>query len=201
MAKLTRQLLLENPIDQYIKWQQDAFEAGGHKLSSMALATTGLEGMPSIRTVLLKEVTKVGFVFYSNYNSEKGRQIQENPKASILFYWESLERQVRVSGAAEKLTASESDEYFQSRPRGAQVGAIASPQSDRIENRAELEVRYRSIAEKYEGVSVKRPKNWGGYRLLPESFEFWQGRSDRLHDRFRYYLDGAGIWVIERLAP
>ena len=201
MAKLTRQLLLENPIDQYIKWQQDAFEAGGHKLSSMALATTGLEGMPSIRTVLLKEVTKVGFVFYSNYNSEKGRQIQENPKASILFYWESLERQVRVSGAAEKLTASESDEYFQSRPRGAQVGAIASPQSDRIENRAELEVRYRSIAEKYEGVSVKRPKNWGGYRLLPESFEFWQGRSDRLHERFRYYLDGAGIWVIERLAP
>ncbi|MFL2651949.1 MAG: pyridoxamine 5'-phosphate oxidase [Anaerolineales bacterium] len=201
MAKLTRQLLLENPIDQYIKWQKDAFEAGGHKLSSMALATTGLEGMPSIRTVLLKEVTKVGFVFYSNYNSEKGRQIQENPKASILFYWESLERQVRVSGAAEKLTASESDEYFQSRPRGAQVGAIASPQSDRIENRAELEVRYRSIAEKYEGVSVKRPKNWGGYRLLPESFEFWQGRSDRLHDRFRYYLDGAGIWVIERLAP
>jgi pyridoxamine-phosphate oxidase len=201
MAKLTRQLLLENPIDQYIKWQQDAFEAGGHKLSSMALATTGLEGMPSIRTVLLKEVTKVGFVFYSNYNSEKGRQIQENPKASILFYWESLERQVRVNGAAEKLTASESDEYFQSRPRGAQVGAIASPQSDRIENRAELEVRYRSIAEKYEGVSVKRPKNWGGYRLLPESFEFWQGRSDRLHDRFRYYLDGAGIWVIERLAP
>ena len=201
MAKLTRQLLLENPIDQYIKWQQDAFEAGGHKLSSMALATTGLEGMPSIRTVLLKEVTKVGFVFYSNYNSEKGRQIQENPKASILFYWESLERQVRVSGAAEKLTASESDEYFLSRPRGAQVGAIASPQSDRIENRAELEVRYRSIAEKYEGVSVKRPKNWGGYRLLPESFEFWQGRSDRLHDRFRYYLDGAGIWVVERLAP
>mgnify|MGYP002884392974 FL=1 len=188
-------------MDQYIKWQQEAYEADGHKLSSMALATTGLEGMPSIRTVLLKEVTKVGFVFYSNYNSEKGRQIQENPKASILFYWESLERQVRVSGTVEKLTAVESDDYFQSRPRGAQIGAIASPQSDRIENRAELEVRYRSIAEKYEGVSVKRPKNWGGYRLLPESFEFWQGRSDRLHDRFRYYLDGAGIWVIERLAP
>ena len=201
MAKLTRQLLCDNPIDQYIKWQQDAYEAGGHKLSSMALATTGSDRIPSIRTVLLKEVTKVGFVFYSNYNSNKGRQIQENPKASILFYWESLERQVRASGAVEKLNSIESDDYFQSRPRGAQIGAIASPQSNRIENRAELEVRYRVIAEKYEGVSVERPKNWGGYRLLPETFEFWQGRSDRLHDRFQYCLDGAGIWVIERLAP
>ena len=201
MAKLTRQLLFENPIDQYIKWQQEAYEADGHKLSSMALATAGSNGIPSIRTVLLKEVTKAGFVFYSNYNSEKGRQIQENPKASILFYWESLERQVRVSGGVEKLTPVESDDYFQSRPRGAQIGAIASPQSDRIENRDELEVRYRVIAEKYERISVERPKDWGGYRLLPETFEFWQGRSDRLHDRFQYCLDGAGIWVIERLAP
>ena len=201
MAKLTRQLLFENPIDQYIKWQQEAYKADGHKLSSMALATAGSNGIPSIRTVLLKEVTKAGFVFYSNYNSEKGRQIQENPKASILFYWESLERQVRVSGVVEKLTPVESDDYFQSRPRGAQIGAIASPQSDRIENRDELEVRYRVIAEKYERISVERPKDWGGYRLLPETFEFWQGRSDRLHDRFQYCLDGAGIWVIERLAP
>lgn len=201
MAKLTRQSLCKNPIDQYIKWQQDAYEAGGHKLSSMALATTGSDRIPSIRTVLLKEVTQVGFVFYSNYNSDKGRQIQENPNASILFYWESLERQVRVSGTVEKLTPIESDDYFRSRPRGAQIGAIASPQSDRIDNRAELEVRYRVIAEKYEGDSVERPKNWGGYRLLPETFEFWQGRSDRLHDRFQYCLDGAGIWVIERLAP
>jgi len=201
MTKLTRQLLLENPIEQYVKWQQDSFEAGGHKLSSMALATTGSDGNPSIRTVLLKEVTKEGFVFYSNYNSEKGRQIQENPKASILFYWESLERQVRVSGAVKKITSVESDVYFRSRPRGAQIGAIASPQSDRIENRAELEVRYKAISKKYEGISVERPKNWGGYRLLPELFEFWQGSSDRLHDRFLYYLDGAGIWVIERLAP
>ena len=198
MTKLTRQLLLENPIEQYVKWQQDSFEAGGHKLSSMALATTGSDGNPSIRTVLLKEVTKEGFVFYSNYNSEKGRQIQENPKASILFYWESLERQVRVSGAVKKITSVESDVYFRSRPRGAQIGAIASPQSDRIENRAELEVRYKAISKKYEGISVERPKNWGGYRLLPELFEFWQGSSDRLHDRFLYYLDGAGIWVIER---
>ena len=167
----------------------------------MALATTGSDGIPSIRTVLLKEVTKLGFVFYSNYNSEKGRQIEENPKASILFYWESLERQVRVSGSVEKLTSVESDGYFRSRPRGAQIGAIASPQSDRIENRAELEVRYREIADRYKGVSVERPKNWGGYRLLPELFEFWQGSSDRLHDRFMYRLDGDEIWVIERLAP
>ena len=201
MTKLTRQLLCENPIDQYIKWQQDAYEAGGHKLSSMVLATTGLDRNPSVRIVLLKEVTKAGFAFYSNYNSDKGRHIQENPNASILFYWESLERQVRVSGAVEKLTASESDDYFQSRPSGAQIGAIASPQSERIENRSELESRYRVIADKYEGVSVERPKDWGGYRLFPEIFEFWQGRSDRLHDRFRYCLDGAGIWVIERLAP
>ncbi|HCU79830.1 MAG: pyridoxamine 5'-phosphate oxidase [Chloroflexi bacterium] len=201
MAKLTRQLLLENPIDQYVKWQQDAFEAGGHKLSSMALATTGSNGIPSIRTVLLKEVTKLGFVFYSNYNSKKGRQIQENPNGAILFYWESLERQVKVTGAVEKVTSIESDDYFQSRPRAAQIGAIASPQSDCIENRDELEVRYREIAEKYEGRSVERPNNWGGYRLLPQLFEFWQGRSDRLHDRFQYYLDGTGSWVVERLAP
>ena len=201
MAKLTKQLLCENPIDQYIKWQQDAYESGGHRLSSRALATTGSDGIPSIRTVLLKEVTKLGFVFYSNYNSEKGRQIAENPKASILFYWESLERQVRVSGSVEKLTSVESDGYFRSRPRGAQIGAIASPQSERIENRAELEVRYREVADRYEGVSVERPKNWGGYRLLPELFEFWQGSSDRLHDRFMYYLDGDEIWLIERLAP
>ena len=201
MRKLYKQCLLEDPIEQFHKWQQEAFDAGGHRLSSMALATAGADGLPSIRTVLLKGITHEGFVFYSNYHSEKGRQIEDNPGASILFYWENLKRQVRVCGNVEKLSPNESNKYFDSRPRGAQIGAVASPQSKRIENRAELEDRYRRVAKKYEGKSVERPSNWGGYRLVPESLEFWQGRTDRLHDRFQYNLDDTGIWSIERLAP
>ena len=201
MRELSKHSLLKDPIEQFRKWQQEAFDSGGHRLSSMSLATAGTDGNPSIRTVLLKGVSDEGFVFYSNYNSEKGRQIEENPRASILFYWENLERQVRVRGNVDKLSEAESDEYFQSRPRGAQIGAVASPQSERIEDRVELEDRYRVIAKKYQGMLIDRPNNWGGYRLVPKSLEFWQGRNDRLHDRFLYNLEEDGIWSKERLAP
>jgi pyridoxamine 5'-phosphate oxidase len=201
MRKLSRHCLFENPIDQFRKWQQDAFESGGHRLSPMFLSTAGADGLPSIRTVLLKGFSNEGFLFYSNYDSEKGRQIEENWSVSVLFYWENLERQVRICGNVKKLSAIESDKYFQSRPRDAQIGAVASPQSERIEDRAELEDRYKLVAKKFDGMLVQRPINWGGYRLVPVSLEFWQGRKDRLHDRFIYKLGANDTWSKERLAP
>ena len=201
MRKLSKHCLFENPIDQFRKWQQDAFESDRHRLSPMFLSTAGADGLPSIRTVLLKGFSNEGFLFYSNYDSEKGHQIEENPSVSVLFYWENLERQVRICGDVTKLSAIESDKYFQSRPRDAQIGAVASPQSERIEDRAELEDRYKLVAKKFDGMLVQRPNNWGGYRLVPVSLEFWQGRKDRLHDRFRYKLGVNDTWSKERLAP
>ena len=201
MRKLSKDCLFENPIDQFRKWQRDAFESGGHRLSPMFLSTVGADGLPSIRTVLLKGFSNEGFLFYSNYDSKKGRQIEENPSVSVLFYWENLQRQVRICGNAKKLSAIESDKYFQSRPRYAQIGAVASPQSERIEDRAELEDKYKLVAKKFDGMLIQRPNNWGGYRLVPVSLEFWQGRKDRLHDRIRYKLGANDTWSKERLAP
>jgi pyridoxamine 5'-phosphate oxidase len=167
----------------------------------MTLATTSADGQASARIVLLKEVSQNGFVFYTNYDSRKGRELAVNPRAALVFYWPQLERQVRITGAVVKTSRSESEAYFHTRPRGSQIAAWASWQSSVIRDRAVLEARVKKLEAKYAGVSVPLPPNWGGYRLRPESIEFWQGRPNRLHDRLRYSREAGGGWKIERLAP
>jgi pyridoxamine 5'-phosphate oxidase len=167
----------------------------------MTLATTAADGQPSARIVLLKEVSQDGFVFYTNYGSRKGRELAVNPRAALVFYWPQLERQVRITGAVVKTSRSESEGYFQTRPRGSQLAAWASWQSSPIPDRDVLEARVKKLEAKYAGGSVPLPPNWGGYRLRAESIEFWQGRPNRLHDRLRYSREAGGGWKIERLAP
>jgi pyridoxamine 5'-phosphate oxidase len=169
-------------------------------LNSMTLATADKEGRPSARTVLLKGVDQRGFAFYTNYSSRKGREIEENPNAALVFYWPALERQVCVGGRVAKLPATESDAYFQSRPRGSRLAAWASNQSDVVRDRAELEAQWAEYERRHPG-EVPRPPHWGGYVLTPTRIEFWQGRPNRLHDRFRYTRQADQTWLIERLCP
>ena len=166
----------------------------------MTLATATRFGLPSARIVLLKSFDELGFVFYTNYNSRKGIELEENARACLLFYWPQLWRQVRIEGAVERVSAEESDQYFHSRPVGSKTGAWASNQSQPIESRAVLENRFRDFDSKF-GENVPRPPHWGGYRVIPEVIEFWQGQENRLHDRLRYSLQSDGSWLIERLAP
>ena len=170
---------------------------------AMTLCTATAEGRPSGRMVLLKQVDNDGFVFYTNYRSRKAQELDSNPFAALVIYWERFERQVRVEGSVERISAAESDKYFQSRPRESQLGAIASPQSEVIANREILEKRFQELEEQYrdQGGTVERPAHWGGYRLTPERIEFWKGRPGRLHDRILYELQSAGSWTIKRLAP
>ncbi len=168
---------------------------------AMTLATATSDGRPSARMVLLKEYDERGFVFFSNYDSQKGQELAENPQAALVFYWVQFHRQIRITGQISRVSAAESDNYFHSRPRGSQLSAAASPQSRVVPGRATLEEQVAWLAERYEGQEVPRPAQWGGYRLAPDSFEFWQGRPDRLHDRFRYTRRPEGGWIIERLAP
>ena len=168
----------------------------------MVLATSGPGSQPSARMVLLKEVNEDGFVFYTNYASRKGRELTQNPRAALVFYWPQLGRQVRVTGKVTRTTRSQSEAYFQTRPRGAQLGAWASRQSSPIPDRRTLEARVRKMEAKFADKPVPAPANWGGYRLRPDSIEFWQGRADRLHDRVRYSRTGrSGAWKIARLSP
>jgi pyridoxamine 5'-phosphate oxidase len=167
----------------------------------MTLATTATDGQPSARIVLLKEVSQDGFVFYTNYESRKGRELAANPRAALVFYWPQLERQVRITGEVVKTSRSESEAYFQNRPRGSQIAAWASWQSSPIPDRGVLEARVEKLERKYAGVNVPLPPNWGGYRLRAESIEFWEGKPNRLHDRLRYTREAGGGWKIERLAP
>jgi pyridoxamine 5'-phosphate oxidase len=167
---------------------------------AMALATAGVDGAPSARMVLLKQLDETGFVFYTSYESRKGRELAENPRVALLFHWHSLGRQVRVEGRAESLTREESEAYFRTRPRGVQIGAHASQQSQPIGSRAELDRRHAELAARFEGDDVPLPEFWGGYRVVPEEYEFWQHRDDRLHDRLRYRPVPGG-WAIERLQP
>ena len=190
-----------DPFKLFRRWFDDAIASGSRLPEAMTLATASKDGKPSARIVLLKQLDNQGFVFYTNYNSRKARELEANPYASLVCYWVQLDRQVRMDGSVERVSAAESDEYFATRPRESQLGALASPQSEAIEGRKFLEQRFRDFESMYRDRSVPRPAHWGGYRLKPEQIEFWQNRSGRLHDRLLYERQDDGNWSIKRLAP
>ncbi len=194
-------MLADDPLAQFTAWMADAVAAALPEPIAMVLATVSASGRPRARTVLLKSYDSGGFVFYTNRTSRKGTDLAEVPRACLLFPWHAMRRQVIIEGTVSALSIAQSEPYFRSRPRGSQLGAWASRQSTVIGSRAELDDRYDELARKWpEGTDVPMPGFWGGYRVIPEVMEFWQGRVNRLHDRFRYRLDG-GRWVMERLAP
>jgi pyridoxamine 5'-phosphate oxidase len=198
--------LLESDVDadpfrQFHAWLEEALTGGLAEPNAMILATVSADGQPSARTVLLRGLDDTGFVFYTNYDSRKGRELAENPRAALVFYWPELQRQVRIEGTVERISPEESDQYWQTRPRDSQLGAWASAQSAVLPNRGVLEERFREVEKQYEGRDVPRPPNWGGYRVRPTVLEFWQGRPGRLHDRLCYRRLPTGGWKIERLAP
>ncbi|NMT62911.1 pyridoxamine 5'-phosphate oxidase [Marinobacter orientalis] len=197
---LDRDALDDNPVKQFQSWFGDAREAGILEPNAMSLATTGDSGMPDIRTVLLKYFDESGFVFYTNYGSRKARELTENPKAALLFPWIALNRQVRIQGRVEKVSKSESLRYFASRPRGSQIGAWVSEQSRAITSRGLLEQKVAEMKRRFSEGEIPLPDFWGGYRVVPERVEFWQGRPSRLHDRFEYVKQDSG-WTIDRLQP
>ncbi|MBC8161901.1 MAG: pyridoxamine 5'-phosphate oxidase [Roseiflexaceae bacterium] len=189
-----------DPLAQFRSWFETAVQAGLPEPNAMTLASATRAGRPSARVVLLKGLDARGFVFYSNFESRKGRELIENSFAALVFLWDELERQVRVEGAVEQVAAGEADAYFASRPWGSRLGAWASAQSAVLADRAALEARYAALAVQYEGQDVPRPPHWGGFRVVPDTLEFWQGRSSRLHDRLRYTRTGDE-WRVERLSP
>jgi pyridoxamine 5'-phosphate oxidase len=201
LAGLVESDLDPDPIVQFRVWFTEAQAAKGIEPNAMTVATADATGDPSARTVLLKGLDERGFIFYSNYDSAKGNQLAANPRAELLFYWPELERQVRIHGDVERLERTASEEYFRSRPIGNQLGALASPQSTVIPNREYLQELYDTLEQQYGSDSVPMPDHWGGYRVCPQSLEFWQGRKSRLHDRLRYRRDPDGGWFVERLAP
>jgi pyridoxamine 5'-phosphate oxidase len=202
LSALTKDSIDANPIRQFQTWFDEVRACGVSEqdATSMTLATSSKDGQPSARIVLLKSFDDRGFVFYTNYHSRKGKELSENPRACLLFYWSELWRQVRIEGDIEKISTAESEAYFQSRPLGSRLGAWASDQSEVVNNRETLESRFAELQKRF-GEDVPRPEHWGGYRLRPNSIEFWQGRDNRLHDRLRYSLEEDGSWSIERLGP
>jgi pyridoxamine 5'-phosphate oxidase len=199
-AGLAESDVAADPIEQFRRWFDAALDAGLHEPNAMTVATATRDGRPSARVVLLKGFDSRGFVFYTNYEGRKGRELEENPRAALLFYWGELERQVRIEGTVSRVSEEESDAYYASRPRGSRLGAWASEQSRTVEGREALEDRIGDLEAEYEGGEVPRPPFWGGYRVWPEVVEFWQGRENRLHDRIVYRRQGGG-WEIERLQP
>ena len=201
-APLTKTNVDANPIRQFQAWYDEALGSGISEQDtiSMTLATATKDGNPDARIVLLKSFDDGGFVFYTNYQSRKARELSENPRACLLFYWASLWRQVRIEGTVEIVSDADSDAYFQSRPLGSKLGAWASNQSEVVAGREILEARFAELQKRF-GDNVPRPPHWGGYRVKPNAIEFWQGQENRLHDRLRYSLGSDGAWVIERLAP
>lgn len=199
-AGLDEASVAADPFKQFEHWFQAAAAAGLHLPNALVLATADARGIPSARAVLLKDYDRYGFVFYTNYLSRKGRELEANPNACLLFSWEELERQVLIEGSAGKLSEAESDAYFATRPLGSRLGAWASPQSEVVPDRAALEARYVDAKRRF-GDAVPRPPHWGGYRIVPRAIEFWQGRENRLHDRIRYRRGEEREWTIERLAP
>ncbi|ULC58104.1 pyridoxamine 5'-phosphate oxidase [Flaviramulus sp. BrNp1-15] len=192
----------ENPMELFQKW---FYEVDNHffedETNAMTISTLGLDGYPKNRIVLLKKYTYEGFIFYTNYNSEKGRAIEVNPNVCLSFFWHGAERQIIIKGKAEKIAENLSDGYFESRPRGSQLGALASNQSEVIENRQYIEDKLLKLEKDFEGKEIPRPSNWGGYIVKPVQIEFWQGRPNRLHDRIKYELQDDFNWKINRLSP
>lgn len=198
-GRLNKEETEADPLEQFKTWYREYEEVNKLDTNAMTLSTTGVDGFPSARVVLLKGIDEGGFEFYTNYNSNKGEEIAQDSRVCLNFYWPQVERQVRVTGYAERLPAEESDAYFQSRPYGSRIGAWVSPQSDVIPGREVLNERKKEIEQKYP-EEVPRPPHWGGYRVMPERIEFWQGRSNRLHDRIEYRKEN-GSWNKQRLAP
>jgi pyridoxamine 5'-phosphate oxidase len=198
---LRRSDLDPNPFTQFSNWFTAAVEAGIRDVNAMALATADENARPSVRIVLLKGFEETGFVFFTNYESEKGKQLEANPVAALCLYWIELDRQVRVSGAVERTSREESERYYHSRPLGSQLGAWASRQSEVVDARRILDAKLAELTERFENKPIPLPPHWGGFRLKPDTIEFWQGRPNRLHDRFRYTRAKDRQWSIERLAP
>jgi pyridoxamine 5'-phosphate oxidase len=191
----------KNPFQQFQLWFNDAVHSDILDANAMTLATSR-DNKPSARIVLLKGLDENGFIFFTNYQSKKGNDIEDNPNAALLFFWDKLERQIRIEGVLEKIDEKCSDEYFNSRPKGSRIGALASPQSSVIESREIIDLKVASLVEKYKDTEkIQRPSYWGGYKLVPRYFEFWQGRTNRLHDRIAYELQADSNWKIFRLAP
>lgn len=197
---LNEEDIQKDAIGQFTKWWQEALDSQIEEVNAMTLATATVDGKPSARVVLLKGYDEKGFVFFTNYNSNKGKQIAENPFVCLVFFWKELERQVRIEGTISRVSAEESDAYFVSRPVGSRIGAWASPQSKVIAKRQVIEENVVELEKSFGGKEIDRPAFWGGYLVKPVLIEFWQGRSSRLHDRFQYTLEEGG-WKIERLAP
>lgn len=199
--KLCEKKAAADPFTQFAKWWKQALKAGIDEVNAMTLATASADGMPAARIVLLKDFSAAGFTFFTNYESFKGQQLAENPKACLVFFWKELERQVRITGLVEKVSEQASNEYFDSRPVESQIGALTSPQSRIIESREWLDDNYSQKTKELKGKKVVRPIYWGGYIVKPVIIEFWQGRPGRLHDRLQYSLQDDGNWKLERLAP
>jgi len=198
---LNEEDVAESPIIQFEKWWQEATQSKIEEMNAMTLATTGSDGMPDARTVLLKAVDEKGFVFFTNYNSAKSQQLELNNNCCLLFFWKELERQVRINGVAEKISVKESIDYFDSRPEGSKIGAWASPQSMVVAGKAMLKETFQYYAERFKHGQIPKPPHWGGYRVKPVRIEFWQGRPSRMHDRILYTQLDGGLWKTERLAP
>lgn len=199
---LAEQDLPPDPFEQFARWFEQAAASGLHEPNAMVVSTADPAGRPSSRTVLLKQYDARGFVFFTNYGSRKGREIEANPQVSLLFPWHGIARQVIIAGRAERMGRDETAAYFRTRPHGSQLGAWASEQSSRVASRAELDRLYEALAARYpEGEDVPAPPQWGGYRVVVESVEFWQGRENRLHDRLRFVRAEGGGWTVERLCP
>ncbi len=200
LAKLDEKTVEADPLKQYSLWFHEAINAEIHEPNAMSLATATLDGKPSVRIVLLKEFDENGFVFYTNYNSRKGKELAINPWGALTFYWAELQRQVRLEGKITNVSPETSDIYFKSRPKGSQIGALVSNQSQIIYSREEIEKRYLELEAFYSDKEIERPQHWGGYTLKPETIEFWQGRTNRLHDRILYKFE-KDVWSHLRLAP
>jgi pyridoxamine 5'-phosphate oxidase len=198
---LRKQDLDADPLRQLQRWLGDAQQAGMIEPNAMTLATASPEGVPAARMVLLKGLDAGGLVFFTNYKSSKANDLETNPRAALVFHWDKLERQVRVTGSVSRVSREESETYFRTRPAQSQIAAWVAPQSQVVPSREFLEERFAELARQYEGKAVPLPEGWGGYRVVPETVEFWQGRPNRLHDRLRYRRDQDGRWIIERIAP
>ncbi|MHB8659070.1 MAG: pyridoxamine 5'-phosphate oxidase [Solirubrobacteraceae bacterium] len=190
-----------DPLDQFAAWFREATEAGIHSPEAAAVASADAAGAPSVRMVLVKQADHRGFVFFTNYSSRKARELAGNPRGALLFHWDALGRQVRVEGDVQRVTTQETAQYVRSRPRGSQLSALGSPQSQPVQSREALEHEVSRLDERYAGAELPLPENWGGFRLVPRTIEFWQHRQDRLHDRLLFTLGSGGVWRMQRLAP